>query len=42
MKTQHTDPPLEPMDGSARWCESGPDPITNDPDDAVVTNTKAT
>jgi hypothetical protein len=27
-----TDPPMEPLDGTAKWVESGPDLLSNDPD----------
>jgi hypothetical protein len=36
IKPQPTDPPLEPMDGSTKWYESGPDPIATESDDAVL------
>jgi hypothetical protein len=27
-----TDPPMKPLDGTARWIESEPDVLSNDPD----------
>src|SRR5688572_25044075 len=33
---QPTDPPLEPMEGTVRWVESGPDAIRKDPELATL------
>jgi hypothetical protein len=36
MNHQPTDPPMEPLAGSARWFESGPEPIVNNLNLAVL------
>jgi hypothetical protein len=36
MSDQPSDPPMEPMAGSTRWFETGPDPILNDPRGVAV------
>jgi len=36
MSLDPTDPPMEPMDGTERWIETGPEPIHNGPDLAVL------
>jgi hypothetical protein len=36
MKPEPTDPPMEPMDGTERWMETGPEPILDDADLAVL------